>query len=127
MHILKVIADELNKIDVPYAFMRWTSAVQYPYFIGEYTEEPTVTEDGLKECTLILTGTTKGDDHPYMELEEIRAKIEDHFPADYGLRVPTDQGVVVIFYANSFPVPTGEMDLKRIQINLQVKSWKGMK
>lgn len=123
MQVLSVINTELNSIGVPYEFMRWTSTVQYPYFIGEYTEVPIDTEDGYKETTLMLTGTTKGS---WLELEQIRAKIEDHFPADYGLRVPTDQGVVVIFYANSFPVPTGEADLKRIQINLQVKTWKGM-
>lgn len=121
--VLGIIATELNSIDVPYEFMRWTSSVEERYWVGEYSETITDTEDGYKEATLILTGTTKGS---WMVLMNDRGKIEDHFPSIGGLRTTTDNGVVVIFYDNSFPVPTGEADLKRIQINLHIKSWKGM-
>lgn len=121
MSVLGIVNEELTSIGVPYEFMQWTSAVEYPYFVGEYTETPTVTEDGYKETTLILTGTTKGS---WLELEQIRAKIENHFPAVCGLRKSTENGTVVIYYGNSFPVPTGEADLKRIQINLNIKEWK---
>lgn len=121
MNMLGILAHELTSIGVPYEFMQWTSAVQYPYFVGEYTETAPTTEDGQKETTVLLTGTTRGS---WLELEQIRKKIEEHFPAVYGLRMSTDDGGVVISYANSFPVPTGEADLKRIQINLQVKEWK---
>lgn len=120
MTVLGIIADEMNHLDVPYEFMRWTSGVQYPYFIGEYSETATDTEDGYKESTLMITGTTKGS---WLELEQIKEKIEHHFSRIYGLRKSTDSGTVVIFYENSFPVPTGEADLKRIQINLHVKEW----
>lgn len=120
---LCVTNTELKNIDVPYAFMRWTSPVEDRYWVGEYTETPTDTEDGYEEGTLILTGTTKG---LWSVLMDDRAKIKDHFPMIGGLRVPTDDGVVVIFYDGSFPVPTGEADLKRIQVNLQIKAWKGM-
>lgn len=123
MSILKIISDELNSIGVPYEFMRWTSAVQYPYFVGEYSETPTTTEDGYKESTVILTGTTK---ESWLELERIRAKIENHFHSVCGLRKATDSGTVVIYYGNSFPVPTGEADLKRIQINLEIKEWRNI-
>lgn len=123
MSVLGVLNDELNSIGVPYEFMQWTDPVQYPYFVGEYSEVPTVTEDGYKESTLMITGTTKGS---WLELEQFRAKIENHFPTIYGLRKSTDAGAVIIYYENSFPVPTGEADLKRIQINLHVKEWKGM-
>lgn len=122
--ILGIISKELQSIGVPYEFMRWTSDVQYPYFIGEYSEIVTDTEDGYNEYTLMLTGTTKNS---WLELEEYRAKIKDHFTQMGGLRIAAEEGAVVIFYDNSFPVPTGEADLKRIQINLHIKSWKGMK
>lgn len=121
---LGIAKDELNRIGVPYEFMRWTSPVEDRYWIGEYTETPTDTEDGHEEGTLILTGTTR---NLWSVLMEDRAKIKDHFPKEGGLRVPTDNGVVVFFYDNSFPVDTGEADLKRIQINLHIKMWKGMK
>ena len=122
MSMLGVFATEMGNLDVPYEFMQWTSDVNGAYFVGEYSETPTVTEDGYKESTLMLTGTTSGS---WLELEQIRAKIESHFPAEYGLRESTDTGSVAFYYANSIPVPTGDANLKRIQINIQVKEWKG--
>jgi hypothetical protein len=121
--VLGTVATELNKIGVPYEFMEWTDPVQYPYFVGEYSEIPPTAEDGGKEASLMLTGTTKGS---WLELEQYRSKIENHFPPDYGLRTSVEDGAVAVFYENSFPVPTGEADLKRIQINLKIKKWKGM-
>ena len=120
---LGIVTTELKNIDIPYEFMRWTPNVEDRYWVGEYSEAPTDTEDGYEEETLILTGTTKG---LWSVLFQDREKIKDHFPTVGGLRKSTDKGVVVIFYDNSFPVPTGEADLKRIQINLQIKAWKGM-
>lgn len=117
--------NELKKIDVPYEFMRWTSTnIPNRYWIGEYSETPTETEDGYEEGTLILTGTTKD---LWSVLMQDREKIKDHFPKIGGLRIVTETGVVVIFYDDSTPVPTGDANLKRIQINLQIKAWKGMK
>lgn len=121
MSVLGIINNEMKDMGVPYEFMKWTSAVTYPYWIGEYSEVPTLTEDGYKETSLILTGTTKGS---WLELEQTKSLIEKRF--QFGVNYSTDEGAVAIFYSNSFPVPTGEADLKRIQINLQVKEWKGM-
>jgi len=127
MSALGIITTELNSIGVPYEFMEWTDPVQYPYFIGEYSEVPPTAEDGGKEATLILTGTTNTKfGGSWLELEQFRAKIEKHFHPVCGLRKSTDDGAVAIYYENSFPVPTGEADLKRIQINLRIKEWKGM-
>lgn len=119
---LGIIATELNSIGVPYEFMRYTSPVQDRYWVGEYSETPTDAEDGYEEGTLLLTGTTKDS---WMELLNDRVKIKDHFPKISGLRVPTEVGAVVFFYDESLPVPTGEADLKRLQVNLKFKAWKG--
>lgn len=121
---LAIVNDELKTIDVPYEFMRWTSPVNGRYWVGEYSETPTNTEDGYEEGTLILTGTVS---EMWSQLLTDKTKIKNHFSKIYGLRRSTDEGVVVIFYDNSFPVPTGDANLKRIQINLQIKAWKGMK
>ncbi len=120
---LGIANEALHSIGVPYECMRWTSPVEYPYFIGEYSEIVTDTEDGYEEYTLMITGTGKDS---WLELEQHRANIKDHFSPAGGLRITTDQGVVVFFYENSFPVDTGEADLKRIQINIQIKAWKGL-
>lgn len=120
---LGIVHSELQKIGVPYEFMRWTSTVGDRYWIGEFMETPTNTEDGYEEGTLILTGTTKSS---WLSLMQDRAKIKDHFPNVYGLRSATDKGTVVIFYEDSTPIPTGDANLKRIQVDLRIKSWKGM-
>ena len=122
---LGITKDELKNIDVPYEFMRWTSnTMPNRYWVGEYSETPFNTEDGYEEGTLILTGTTQDS---WARLMQDRAKIKDHFPNINGLRISTEKGTVVIFYDNSFPVPTGDANLKRVQVNLQIKAWKGMK
>lgn len=122
MDKLKFINEQLTAIDVPYEFGEWTTAVKYPYFTGEITEEPISTEDGLEQSTLLLNGFHRGK---YVDLEEIKAKIKKHFHPIYGLRGQTDSGSIAVFYGGAFFVPTNEADLKRIQINLIIKEWKG--
>lgn len=124
MSALGLIAKELNKIGIPYEFMRWTSNVQYPYWIGEYQEVPTDNESGYKETSFILTGTTRNS---WLELEDQKEKIEQHFPTVGGLLFATENGRGAVFYENSIPVDTGEAELKRIQVNLVIKEWKGLK
>jgi hypothetical protein len=122
--ILGLAKDHLQIIDIPYEFMRFTDTVKDRYWVGEFTETPTDTEDGYGEGTLLLTGTTR---KTWSVLMQDRATIEDHFPKEGGLRIPTDNGGVEFYHDNSIPVPTGEAELKRMQINLHIKSWKGLK
>lgn len=120
---LKFINDELVKLGVNYEFGEWSEeSVPTTYFIGEYQEEESVNEDGLQDTTFILTGTTRGT---LLELEDIKEKIEDNFPPIDGKTAILDDGSgIAVFYSNSFLVPTGNDELKRIQINLKIKEWK---
>ncbi len=122
MDKLKFIKEQLTLLSVPYEFGEWSSAVKYPYFTGEITEEPITTEDGLEQSTLLLNGFHRGK---YIDLEEIKAKIKKHFHPIHGLRGQTESGSIAVFYGGAFFVPTNEADLKRIQINLIIKEWKG--
>ena len=123
MEKLKFINEKMEQIGVPYEFGLWTSEIKYPYFVGEITEEPTSTEDGLEQSTMLLTGFTRGN---YSDLETVKKKIKSHFPSFYGFRGQTDSGSsIAVFFDGSFYVPTGEADLKKIQINLKIKEWKG--
>ena len=72
MDKLGFISEQMAVIAVPYKFGEWTSAVEYPYFVGEITEEPLTTEDGAEESTLILTGWNRGK---YIDLETAKKKI----------------------------------------------------
>lgn len=122
MDKLKFISEQLESIGVPYEFGQWNSPVTYPYFVGEVTEEPTSTEDGLEQSTMLLTGFTRGN---YSDLETVKKKIKSHFRPVHGLTSKTDSGSIAVFFEGSFYLPTGETDLKKIQINLSIKEWKG--
>ena len=121
MDKLKFISEQMDILAVPYEFGEWASDIKYPYFVGEITEEEPTTEDGLEQSTMLLNGFCRGK---YIDLETIKEKIKSHFSPIYGLSGQTDSGAIVVFYAGAFYVPTGEDDLKRIQINLQIKEWK---
>lgn len=123
MEKLKFINEQMDIIAVPYEFGEWTSEVKYPYFVGEMpSPEEITTEDGLETTTLLVTGFHRGK---YMDLEEIKNRIKKHFHPIHGLRASTDTGSIAVFYDGSFYIPTGEADLKKIQINLLIKEWKG--
>ncbi len=121
------IDQEMTVIAIPYQWGEWTaddedSEITYPYFTGEYDEEPIPTEDGAEETNLILTGFNRGS---RKALEEAKKKIKQHFPAIEGLRADTDSGSIAVFFDGAFFIPSGEADLKKIQINLKIKEWKG--
>ena len=124
MEKLKFINEQMEILEVPYEFGdEWTSKVTYPYFTGEITEIPTMSEDGYEESEMILTGFHRGKG-AWFELETIKNTIKKHFDPDYGLRASTDSGTIAVFFNGSFPVPTGEAELKRVQINLLIKEWR---
>lgn len=121
MDKLKFINEQMAAIGIPYEFGQWSSEITYPYWVGEITEEPITTEDGHEMSTMLLTGFTRGS---YLELETAKETIKKHFHPIYGLRGWTGSGAIVVSYDGSFFIPTGEADLKRIQINLQIHEWK---
>lgn len=122
MEKLKFINEQMAALSIPYEFGEWTSDVPDFYFVGEITEEPIMTEDGAQESTLILTGFCRGK---YLAMEKKKDEIKRHFSPIFGLRGKTDSGSIAVFFDGAFYVPTGEADLKRIQINLKIKEWKG--
>ena len=120
--ILKFISDQMDILAVPYEFGEWTSDVTYPYFVGEITEDEAMTEDGAETYSVTLTGFHRGK---LIDLEEIKEKIKKHFHPIHGLRAKTDSGTIAVFFVGAFFIPSGEAELKKIQINLKIKSWKG--
>lgn len=121
---LKIISDAMESLGLNYAFGDYkTEKGQYPpiYYVGEYQEIASTKETGEQESQFILTGTTRGT---WLALEETKEDIRSYFNKVSGKTVIAKDGsAVAIFYANSFVVPTGDAELKRIQINLDVKEW----
>lgn len=122
-NLLKVVSDGMTELGLEYEFGEYTKEpIVYPYFVGEYTEQEPMTEDGLQETTFLLTGFSRDK---WLTLENAREKIENYFNKVYGKTVMVDDGsAVAVFYGNSLIVPTGDEELKKIQINLQCKEWK---
>ena len=121
MEVLNFISSKLAEIGIDYEFGEWnTDPVPEPYFVGEYSETESVDESGLQEATFILTGTAR----TWFLLEKAKSKIEKLFSKVAGLTaILENHSGVAIFYSTAFPVPTGDAELKRIQVNLTVKEW----
>jgi hypothetical protein len=122
MEKLKFIKEQMAKIGIPYEFGEWSSAIKYPYYVGEITEDPITTEDGLEESTMLVTGFHRGK---RIDLEKDKEKIKKHFDPRCGLIGETEKGAIIVFYDGAFYIPSGEASLLKMQINLKIKEWKG--
>ena len=125
MAALQFINEQMTAIEIPYEFNEWTSeTIPNLYFVGEeYREDEIETEDGASTASMILTGFHRGK---YIALEEAKEKIKQHFHPVLGLQSPTDTGVIAVFFADAFSIPSGEANLTKIQITLKIKEWKGV-
>lgn len=124
--VLKIVSDAMKFLGLEYGFGEYSGndkgKIIYPYFVGEFTETESNTEDGLQEGTVLLTGFTRDK---WLTLEDARERIEIYFNRVSGKTVITDSGsAVAVFYGHSMVVPTGDAELKSIQINLRTKEWK---
>jgi hypothetical protein len=117
--VLNFVSTTLDLAGINYEFGEWTSDIVYPYFVGEYQEISPTTEDGLHEATFILVGFSRGS---WLDLENAKEKIERVFSNTTAI---LDNGSgLAVFYAGSMIVPTGDAELKRIEIRLDIKEWK---
>ena len=110
-----------ESIDVPYEFMEGTgNEVPETYFIGEYQEIDSLTkqEDGLQESSFTIEGFSRGS---WLELMDIKEKIEKRISTT---AILGNKSGFAVFYSQCLVIPTGDYELKRIQITLNIKEWK---
>ena len=120
--VLKLISDAMESLGIAYGFMEYNgNPLVYPYFVGEYSEVPTLSEDGQKETTFLLTGFSRGS---WLDLENTREKIENYYGITGRTAILNNSTGVAVLYDNALVVPTDDADLKRIQINLTIKEWR---
>ena len=119
---LRIISNAMKTLGLEYGFMRYNKKpVVYPYWVGEYQENPPVSESGHSTSTFLLTCNHRGE---WADLETQKERIENYFNKVSGKTVMAEDGsAVAIFYANSLILPTMDAELKRIQINLDVHEW----
>lgn len=124
MSVANQIAKEMDALGINYDFEEWKGKPKYPYFTGEYQELEPMNEHCEQETQFILNGFARGNT-AFSDLEDAKNKIKKHFPIVGGRLATTESGSrVAIFYANTVSnLPTGDAELKRIQINLTVKEW----
>jgi len=120
--MLTVINSLMESLGLNYEFERMTqSPPKYPYWVGDYTEGEPVTEDGEEPFTFFLTGFARGNS--VSSLKKERTKIKEHFK--HGISVMESGAAVSISFGGSFSTPLEENDLKKCQVTLQIKVWKG--
>lgn len=118
---LDVINNAMADLKLEYALGKYKGK-KTTYYTGEYQEVPTTAEDGSEETTFILNGFSRTS---LLELEEAKAEIKNKFHPIEGYIVTTPTGsVVAIFYEQSLVIPIEDAELKRLQINLNIKEWK---
>lgn len=118
---LNAIAEAMESLGLNYAFVEWEGKPKYPYWVGEFQEIEPIDESGQHDSTFILTGYTRG---MWQDLISEREKIQEYFNKVSGKTVIADDGsAIAVFYSNSFVARTGDAELKKIQINLDVKEW----
>jgi hypothetical protein len=105
------------------------SPPKYPYWVGDYTETESLTEDGVEYPTIILSGFARGN---FIEFEEQKERIKEYFKfgtSDLMTVTLPDQTTskvsVNIWFNSSTNIPDDNLDLKRCQIYLNTKIWKG--
>jgi hypothetical protein len=120
---LNLIGQGMEEMGLEYEFGTYNgNPVKYPYWVGEYQEFEAITEDGLHESTFVLNGFSRDS---WKTLELAKAKIENYFGRVSGKTAIVNNGSgVAVFYSDAMIVPTGDAELKRMQINLNVKEWK---
>lgn len=121
-NVLKAVKAAMQEMKLEYGFRRYRKhPVVYPYFVGDYMENDSFSEDGLQECTFTLDGFARGKEAE-TALESAKDTIRNFFTMT-GRDFLFDGSVVVIMYGNTLPVPVEDAELDRIQINLTVKEW----
>lgn len=116
---LKFINDTLENAGINYDFAERKRGIIYPYWVGEYADLGAENEDGMSEYSFTLNGWTRGE---WLDLENERETVESFF-SDCTTILENGSGID-ISYAGAQIIPTGDAELKRMQINLNIKEWK---
>ena len=119
-----IISDAMEALGLDYDFGEYhigEEEAPETYWVGEYQEIAPINEDGMQESTFLITGFSRDS---WLALENAKESIKEYFNKVSGKTVIAEDGTAVaVFYANSFVVPTGDAELRKIQVNLDVKEW----
>jgi len=117
--VLKIINDEMKNLGLNYEYGEFTGTLAYPYGVGEYSENNFIYEDCSSGGEIILTFFNRGNEANLIKIKElIKNKFRDY-------KIKANGGTVYISYKSKLFLRSGEADLKKMEIYLDVKYWEG--
>lgn len=117
--VLEVVNAEMERLDIDYVYDNWDSDLVMPYCVGELNEIETFDEDNKREFTLMLS--CEDNTNSYSRLFDISNTLKNTYK--HNQKILFDNSVFVIKYSNTIKIPTEDENIKRIQINLNIKVW----
>lgn len=119
--VLQVFKTELEKLGINYSYMMNESEkVTYPYVTGEFSENDWTHENLMASGNMLLEAWTR---NTWAELTELTEKIKAHFSEFQTIQ----NGVAVaINYTTAMPRRTNDIELKKMEIQLDCVYWKGI-
>lgn len=116
--ILEVLKQEMESLNINYSFMRYVANVpQYPYFVGDYTENEFSNEDQLTSGEIKIVGWSRNSLSELLAVKEtLKQKFDEFVTVSGGY-------AVMINYENAMVIESGEADLFRIDIRISFKEW----
>lgn len=118
-NVLKIIKEELSSLNLNYEYGEYTKELKYPYGVGEYSENNYTFEDNVTNGEFIVTFFNRGSE---LDLINIKELIKDKFK---DFRKATDSGTIYIAYTHKLFIRSGEAELKKMEIYLDVRYVKG--
>lgn len=108
----------LDSLGIEAAF-RLYAGNKYPYMTYEYFETDVTHEDGGTTGELLCEIWSR---QTYKELIDIKEKLKGFFKQK---NIMVGNNVYHFDYANSTPDETGDAELKKLQVSIATKYWKG--
>lgn len=118
MELLGAFKSALDSLGINAAFRTYAGST-YPYMTYEYFETDTTHEDGGTTGELLCEIWTR---NTFAELIDIKEKLKNYFKQ---LNIVIDGNVCHFDYASSSPEETGDAELKKLQVSIATKYWKG--
>lgn len=118
IELLTAFKNALDSLGIESAF-RVYAGTQYPYMTYEYYETNVTHEDGGTDGELLCEIWSR---NTFAELIEIKEKLKEFFKQK---NIKVGNNMYHFDYVSSTPEDTGDAELKKIQVNITTRYWKG--
>lgn len=117
--LLSFIADKMQTAGIPYEFGEWSSEVRYPYCVGTFSANDYRFEDNCISGTLTIDIWSR---ESKLQAVQTADRIAETFR---DLQEVSGGSAFYIRFGSADTIPSGEMDLFRINLKLFCSKWKG--